>query len=331
MGRKINESPQGRIIVMHQPFISICIPAYKRTAYLKRVLDSIAVQTYRHFEVIVTDDTPGNELADFIKNLPYDFPLIYIHNDPAKGTPLNWTEGMKHAKGEWIKIIHDDDWLTDADALQHYADAIREGVDCIFSGYVACYEAENRLVNKTITQKKFQRIQRHPHELFASNQIGPPSVVLFRKTMGQLYDPQLKWLVDLEAYVTILQKFNCVYIDRPLITMSYNETQVTNDCFRNPEVEIRESLIYYQKHGDVVFSTWVGYDGWWRLLRNLEIRSVDQLKLYSKDLSIPDTLHHILIFQKQIPAGVLKVGVFSKIFMFVSYTVTFFRGFHHHH
>jgi len=306
---------------MHQPFISICIPAYKRTAYLKRVLDSIAVQTYRHFEVIVTDDTPGKELADFIKNLPYDFPLIYIHNDPAKGTPLNWTEGMKHAKGEWIKIIHDDDWLTDADALQHYADAVREEVDCIFSGYVACYEAENRLVNKTITQKKFQRIQRHPHELFASNQIGPPSVVLFRKTMGQLYDPQLKWLVDLEAYVTILQKFNCVYIDRPLITMSYNETQVTNDCFRNPEVEIMESLIYYQKHGDVVFSTWISYDGWWRLIRNLDIRSVDQLRSYSFGFSIPFQLKNIVQFQHYLSPLLLKNPFVSKITMFISFLI----------
>lgn len=304
---------------MQQPLISICIPAYKRTAYLKRVLDSISVQTYRNFEVIVTDDTPGNELIDFIKDLQYDFPLTYIHNSPAKGTPLNWTEGMRVAKGEWIKIIHDDDWLTDAAALQQYADAIKEGVDCIFSGYIACYETENRLVNKTISQTKFQRIQKHPHELFASNLIGPPSVVLFRKTMSELYDPQLKWLVDLEAYVRILQKFTCVYVDRPLITMSYNETQVTNDCFRNPDVEIKESLIFYQKHGDAVFNTWVSYDGWWRLIRNLDIRSEEQLSTYANGLAIPIQLKRIVRFQHYLPSMLLRNPVVSKITMFTTF------------
>lgn len=40
-------------------FASICIPAYKRSDFLARLLDSILVQTYCLCEVIVTDDSPG--------------------------------------------------------------------------------------------------------------------------------------------------------------------------------------------------------------------------------------------------------------------------------
>ena len=40
-------------------FISICIPAYKRSDFVKRLLNSIAIQTFKNFEVIVSDDTPG--------------------------------------------------------------------------------------------------------------------------------------------------------------------------------------------------------------------------------------------------------------------------------
>jgi glycosyltransferase involved in cell wall biosynthesis len=44
------------------PLISICIPAYKRTEFLQRLLDSIDIQTFKNFEVIVTDDSPGNDV-----------------------------------------------------------------------------------------------------------------------------------------------------------------------------------------------------------------------------------------------------------------------------
>ncbi|MGZ5190970.1 MAG: glycosyltransferase family 2 protein, partial [Flavisolibacter sp.] len=37
-----------------KPFVSICIPAYKRPDFLIRLLDSIRVQTFKDFEVIVT-------------------------------------------------------------------------------------------------------------------------------------------------------------------------------------------------------------------------------------------------------------------------------------
>ncbi|HEY4935407.1 MAG TPA: glycosyltransferase, partial [Puia sp.] len=52
------------------PFISICIPAYQRSGYLRRLLDSIEIQTFHRFEVIITDDSPGSELQDLVENHP---------------------------------------------------------------------------------------------------------------------------------------------------------------------------------------------------------------------------------------------------------------------
>ena len=45
------------------PKVSICIPCYKQTVFLKRTLDSITTQSYEDFEVIVTDDTPDYSIA----------------------------------------------------------------------------------------------------------------------------------------------------------------------------------------------------------------------------------------------------------------------------
>jgi hypothetical protein len=240
-------------------------------------------------------------------------------------------EGLKYAKGGWIKIIHDDDWFTDSDALQHLASSATQNIDCVFSGYTAFYETTKKSVNKTINQDQFKKIQAHPCRLFASNDLGPPSVVMFRKDMTERYDAAFKWLVDIEAYVRILREYRCSYIDKPLITMSYNDTQVTNECFRNPDIEIYEALLYYQKHGPRVFEGWVSYDGWWRLMRNLAIRSLDQLKMHARGLTVPEELIHIIRWQSRLPLTFLRTGLFSKIFMFLSYRVNCIRGIRHHH
>ena len=46
------------------PLISICIPAYNRTTYLKRLFESIVDQVFKDFEVIVSDDSPNDSVKD---------------------------------------------------------------------------------------------------------------------------------------------------------------------------------------------------------------------------------------------------------------------------
>jgi glycosyltransferase involved in cell wall biosynthesis len=317
--------------MLNSPYISICIPAYKRLDFLKRLLNSISIQNFRPFEVIITDDSPDDIIASYVRNEKFSFPVRYYKNSSPKGTPLNWMEGIQYAKGEWIKIIHDDDWLTDANSLQYFADAASENTDCVFCGYHAYFENTRKSINKTISQKEFQRIYKHPYYLFASNDLGPPSVVMFRKSVNELYDPALKWLVDIEGYVRMMQKYRCVYIDKALITMSYNDTQVTNECFRNPAIEIREALFYYQKNGSICHRRMVCYDAWWRLLRNLGIRSLPEIKVYAGDLAVPLFLQDIVSLQRRIPLNLLKIGLISKLFMFLTYSLNYIRGFRRYH
>ena len=53
---------------MQVPFISICIPAYKNTTYVGRLLDSISEQTFTDYEVVVTDDSPDDSVKNFLLN-----------------------------------------------------------------------------------------------------------------------------------------------------------------------------------------------------------------------------------------------------------------------
>ena len=43
--------------------ISICIPAYKRIDYFKRLLCSIEIQKFKAYEVIISDDSNDDYVA----------------------------------------------------------------------------------------------------------------------------------------------------------------------------------------------------------------------------------------------------------------------------
>jgi len=87
------------------PLISICIPAYQRTEYLRRLLDSIEMQTFRRFEVIITDDSPGTELQNLVENHPLQSMIRYYKNQRTLGTPENWNALQIH-QGQKKNSMH---------------------------------------------------------------------------------------------------------------------------------------------------------------------------------------------------------------------------------
>ncbi len=302
-----------------QPLISICIPAYRRVGNLKILLDCMSKQTYEKIEVVITDDSGiDNAVFDFLNSSLFPFKINYYKNPDPLGSPRNWLFAISLAKGDWVKIMHDDDYFSSPTSLQEFVDEISDDVDCLFSGYTAVYD-DGKTINKTISGSKFQRFLTQPFSLFAENIIGPPSVMMFKKCIVESFDERLKWIVDWEYYIRLALKYKLKYISKSLICVGYNETQITNSCFLNPEVEIPETLIFTNKYGNSLFKNILAYDAWWRLLRNLGFRKAEQLTDYSKKILINENVFRMIHFQSYIKPFFLNIGFVSKIIMLISY------------
>jgi glycosyltransferase involved in cell wall biosynthesis len=303
--------------------ISICIPAYKRAVFLKRLLDSIAIQSFRDFEVILTDDSPDMEVQDLSRLYQERFPLAYRRNEPALGTPENWNEAIRRAKGDWIKLMHDDDWFADAESLGHFATAVVADPKAtfFFSAYRNIHLDEDRAEEVFIDRPWYRRLLKNPATLFSRNMIGPPSVVLHRRDNALGYDKTIKWVVDIDFYIRSLAESKPVYIDRVLVNVGIGDEQVTRDCFRRRPIEIPENFHLLNKTGLAnLKNIWV-YDAWWRLMRNLEIRRVEDIRGSGYTGTIPGIILSMIRWQRRVPLSFLKIGPFSKTLMFVSYLV----------
>lgn len=303
--------------------ISICIPAYKNTLYIKRLLDSIAIQTFKNFEVIVTDDSPNTEVEQLCNEYYKKLNLKYFKNDTNLNTPENWNEGIRRATGRWIKLMHDDDWFSQPTSLQHFARAIEKNSDCnfFFSAYANVYEGTGKVQSMFLKPFWKKALSKNANILIADNVIGPPSVTLHTNNCNLWYDRNMKYVVDIDFYIRFLEKTKTCYINEPLINVGINKAQVTKYTFNVPEVHLKESLYLMQKTGEKHLKNLLVFDGWWRLLRNFKIQSVADIRSTGYDGVVPQTLINIIEFQKKIPYALLKKGAFSKLMMSLCYAL----------
>lgn len=302
--------------------ISICIPAYKNETYLKRLLDSIAVQSFRDFEVVITDDSPDNSLFSIVELYKERMKIEYFKNQPALGSPANWNAGISKAKGEWVKIMHDDDWFADNNSLAEFAKAAKQTTaDFLFSGFTNVDLKNGDEKQFVINGFHEWMLKRNPLYLFRTNYIGHPSTTLIRNTKQYFFDEKTKWVVDFEFYIRVLRSCGPFYaIKKPLINIGMGDEQITKAVFRQREVEIPENLYLLNKLGERSLNNVFVFDYYWRLMRNLKITSAEELKEFQYDKQVPAIISKMIWLQQKLGIELMKkAGIYSKFCMSMLY------------
>jgi glycosyltransferase involved in cell wall biosynthesis len=305
---------------MNSKFISICIPAYKRTHFLKRLLLSIENQSYTNYEVIISDDSNDHSVEELLKDFNGKFEIKYFKNEKALGTPANWNHAISKATGQWIKLMHDDDWFANQHSLEKFALATNNNIKkFIFSAYTNRTELTNDIEKKFFNENLKTSILKNPLLLLAKNIIGPPSVTLFHNSIKEKYDEGLKWRVDIEYYIRNISKgIEFTYINDPLINVGVSESQVTNYCLNVPSVEIPEMYILISKYGTNPLKNIMVYDAYWRILRNTHINSKHKLESFGQT-EWPAVFLNMVELQSKFNQNTLRNGVLSKTLMSISY------------
>src|SRR6266446_157496 len=89
------------------PLVSIIVPVFNGSEYLRESLDSILAQTYPRIEVLVMNDASTDSTPDIIAG--YGDRLRHYSQLHNKRQYQNVNEGLDMVKGKYIAIYHADD------------------------------------------------------------------------------------------------------------------------------------------------------------------------------------------------------------------------------
>lgn len=91
------------------PTVTIAIPTRNRAELLAIALESALTQTFTDTEILVLDDASTDDTAQMVGAI--DDPRVhYVRHDPKIGMAANWNYGYEHGRGEYVTVLHDDDY-----------------------------------------------------------------------------------------------------------------------------------------------------------------------------------------------------------------------------
>jgi glycosyltransferase involved in cell wall biosynthesis len=206
------------------PRVSVGIPAYNGEKYIGAAVESVLAQTWGDFELYVIDDASTDGTLGRVRHFN-DPRLRIISNEMNVGQEGNWNRVLREARGEFIKLLPQDDVL--------HPDCLRKQVE-IFdnpansSVVLTCcsrniIDANGRILIKRSFRNRRGRIQglRAVRESARSgtNLIGEPGAVLMKSNIfprAGLFSAANFYVLDLDLWARILLYGDLFVLPEPL-------------------------------------------------------------------------------------------------------------------
>jgi glycosyltransferase involved in cell wall biosynthesis len=132
------------------PFFSIIVPVYKVEEYLSECIDSVLMQSFLDYELILVDDCSPDkcgQICDEYSNL--DKRIKVIHLQKNKGLSAARNAGMEVASGKyWTFLDSDDYWSRDILSELHTIFSNEKDLDAV-RGRFQDFDSQSRKIGKT--------------------------------------------------------------------------------------------------------------------------------------------------------------------------------------
>ncbi|MEH2231816.1 MAG: tetratricopeptide repeat protein [Nostoc sp.] len=210
-----------------RPFWSVVIPAYKRTDYLLECLASVLAQWTgeEEMEILVMDNASTPPLFDLVNSIGRGI-VSYYRNSQNIGLAGNHNTGITLSRGQWIHILHDDDYVLPGfySQLKESLENCSDSVGAAFTGFENINEKGVFLSQGDICYWYGENrgiIQDWLSQIVVTNPLRPSAIVVRRQTYERLggYCSELSDLNGWEVCKRIATFYDCWY--EPEILASY--------------------------------------------------------------------------------------------------------------
>jgi glycosyltransferase involved in cell wall biosynthesis len=198
---------------MSSPLVSVIIPTYNRSTFVRQAVDSVLKQTFSDFELIVIDDGSTDTTRENL--LEYQGRIRY-HYQPNQGVSKARNQGLGLAGGRWIAFLDSDDlWLPGK--LEAQVDFFSRNPLASVCQTEELWIRNGRRVNPGKKHQKFSG------DIFAPSLrlclVSPSAVMIKKEVFEQVgcFDEALPACEDYDLWLRISVRFPVYLLDRPLI------------------------------------------------------------------------------------------------------------------
>ena len=209
----------------HHPIVSIITPTFNSEDYIEKTLVSIINQTYKNWELLITDDCSVDNTVDIVKefiNEDERIKLFILEKNSGAGIARNNSIG--NAKGRFISFCDSDDYWLPIKLETQINFMINKKVEFSFCSYFVINEKGIDLgiveAPSTIGINSILR----------NNYVGCSTAVYDTLELGKLYMSSIRKRQDWVLWIQLIKKIGeGAGIDKPLAFYRKRKTSVSNN------------------------------------------------------------------------------------------------------
>lgn len=221
------------------PLVSILIPTYNRPHFLQQALLSALNQTYNHTEIIICDNSEGDQTKNLIDSyVESNKNIKYVKNESDIGYVNNMRKCIEFSKGEYISFLMDDDLFDNRKLSRMVPFLISYPNINLVTSYKGYVDEKGDFVNQEwIRLSNNERVVSGQNLLLTSlantiNIIGEPTVPLFRRNalqdcFGSYLDKDYTFMVDNATWLSLFTRGDVAYIPDALSYCRLHEGQAS--------------------------------------------------------------------------------------------------------
>ncbi len=187
--------------------ISIITPAYNAEKFIGSTIESVLLQTYQNWEMIIVDDCSTDNTVKVVEEYcNIDSRIRIIKHSKNQGVAAARNTALSKAKGEYIAFLDSDDiWMPQKlDSQYHYMED---------NDYVLTYTAYQKYISETNEKGKIITVPKKMTRtaIFYNTAIACLTVMVNKEKAGNFEMPLLKHSEDQCTWQSILAKGYSAY------------------------------------------------------------------------------------------------------------------------
>lgn len=222
--------------------VSIIIPCYNATRFLRYALDSALAQTYDALEIVVVNDGSTDDFETAIAPYRADA-RVKIVSQENRGLSAARNRGIHEARGEYLKFLDADDWLR-RDAISKQRATFETQPEL---GFVYCDVQHADAQGKPLDDYSVAKTRRVLNgdilpSLLVGGYFTPNTVLVPRRVLDRvgLFDETLTAREDYELWMRIVcEGYAAYFVPEKLAYYRRHESNMTNDAAWMAETHLR--------------------------------------------------------------------------------------------